>query len=139
MEGFNTELNLRIDWSEMDLYGHVNNVSFFKYIQAARVNYWEKIGLNHMHSQQNIGPILASTGCQFKKPLFFPGQITIKSKVGFVKTTSFSIQHLILNHQNEVAAEAEDIIVIYDFNKNEKAGIPGFLLSNIKEVEKREL
>lgn len=139
MEGFNTELSLRIDWSEMDLYGHVNNVSFFKYIQAARVNYWEKIGLNHMHSQQNIGPILASTGCQFKKPLFFPGQITVKSKVGFVKTTSFSIQHLVLNEQNEIAAEAEDVIVIYDFNKNEKAGIPGFLLSNIKEVEKRDL
>lgn len=135
MEGYNTELKLRIDWSEMDLYGHVNNVSFFKYIQAARVNYWEKIGLNHLHNLQNLGPILASTGCQFKKPLFFPGNITIKSKVGFVKTTSFSIQHIILNEQNEIAAEAEDIIVVYDFNKNEKAGIPGFLKESIEKTE----
>lgn len=136
MEGYNTALKLRIDWSEMDLYGHVNNVSFFKYIQAARVNYWEKIGLNHMHSTENIGPILASTGCQFKKPLFFPSNITVISKVGFIKTTSFSIQHLILNEQNEISAEAEDVIVIYDFNKNEKAGIPGFLSDKIKEIEK---
>lgn len=135
MEGYNTELKLRIDWSEMDLFGHVNNVSFFKYIQAARVNYWDKIDLNRMHANQNIGPILASTGCQFKKPLFFPGNITIKSRVEFIKNTSFSLQHILLNDTNEIAAEAEDIIVIYDFNKNEKAGIPGFLKVTIEKTE----
>ena len=34
-------LHLRIDWSEMDVFGHVNNVMFMKYVQAARVHYWE--------------------------------------------------------------------------------------------------
>lgn len=39
MDNYNTSLELRIDWSEMDLFGHVNNVAFFKYVQASRVNY----------------------------------------------------------------------------------------------------
>lgn len=36
-----TELNLRIDWSELDLFGHVNNVMYAKYMQASRVHFME--------------------------------------------------------------------------------------------------
>ncbi len=128
MEGFSTELSLRIDWSEMDLFGHVNNVSFFKYIQASRVNFWEQTGITKLHKEQNIGPMLASTNMQFKKPLFYPGKVTIKCKVGFVKTTSFSFQHVILNNKGEIAAEAEDVMVLFDFNKNEKTVLPKSIL-----------
>jgi acyl-CoA thioester hydrolase len=137
MEGYNTELNLRIDWSEMDLFGHVNNVSFFKYIQASRVNYWEQIGLNKLHKESNQGPMLASASCQFKKPLFFPGNISIVSKIGFIKTSSFSIQHLILNEKGEIAAEAEDVVVFFDFNKHEKLALTKALLQKIESIEKK--
>lgn len=128
MEGYNTELSLRIDWSEMDMFGHVNNVSFFKYIQASRVNYWEQTGITKMHKEKNIGPMLASTNMQFKKPLFYPGKVTIKCKLGFKKNTSFSIEHLILNDKGEIAAIAEDIMVMFDFNKNEKTALPKSVL-----------
>ena len=138
MEGYNTELTLRIDWSEMDLFNHVNNVSYFKYIQAARVNYWEVIGLSYMHNNSNTGPILASTSCQFKQPLFYPGSITICTKVGFVKTTSFSLQHFILNDKGEIAAEAEDVIVLYNFTMHEKCPIPIPILQEIELREKKK-
>lgn len=51
---FSTELQLRIDWSELDYFQHVNNVAFFKYIQASRVNYWDIIGLSKMHLDSKI-------------------------------------------------------------------------------------
>ncbi len=45
MELFPLKLRLRIDWSEIDLFGHVNNVATLKYVQAARVNCLEALGL----------------------------------------------------------------------------------------------
>ena len=33
--GLQTQITLRIDWSELDLFGHVNNVAFHKYAQTA--------------------------------------------------------------------------------------------------------
>ncbi|MGZ3884188.1 MAG: acyl-CoA thioesterase [Bacteroidia bacterium] len=138
MEGYNTELVLRLDWSEMDLFGHINNVSFGKYVQASRVNYWEEIGFTKMHTESKIGPLLASTSIQFKKPLFYPGQITICAKIGFVKTTSFSIQHVILNGDNETVAEAEDVVVLFDFNKNEKTPLPRPIIEAMEKREKRK-
>ncbi len=40
-----TKLNLIIDWSEPDVFSHINNVMFTKYVHAARLNYTECIGL----------------------------------------------------------------------------------------------
>jgi acyl-CoA thioester hydrolase len=121
---FPTSLNLRLDWSELDLFGHINNVMFFKYIQASRVNYWETIGLTVMYEETQIGPMLVSTGCQFRKQLHYPGNITVRTRMSFIKTTSFGLQHKIYNDNDELCAEAEDAIVIFDFNKHEKSPFP---------------
>ena len=135
---FNVRLQLRVDWSELDYFGHVNNVSFFKYVQASRVNYWDHIGLTKSHRETNIGPMLASAKCDFKKPLFYPGQVTILSRVDFIKNTSFCIIHQLINEELEIVAEAKDIIVMYDFNKNEKIQFPQELRKKIEHVEQRK-
>lgn len=111
----------------MDLFGHVNNVNYFKYTQAARVNSWEEMGLNLLHKETKTGPILASASCQFKRPLFYPGNIIVETKVEFIKSTSFGIAHRIIDANGQIAAEANDVVVFYDFNKNEKVVIPDYL------------
>ena len=134
---FPVKLQLRIDWSELDYFGHVNNVSFFKYIQASRVNYWDNIGLTRSHRETNIGPMLASCKCDFKQPLFYPSQITILSRVDFIRNTSFSICHRIMNHKGEIAAEAQDVMVMFDFNRNEKIAFPKGLKERIEKLEEK--
>ena len=110
-------MRLRLDWSELDLLGHINNVS---YIQAARINYWEQCGLSPMFHETPIGPILLSTGCQFIKPLFYPGEIEIHTVVEFAKTTSYGLHHRISNAAGELVAEAHDVVVNFDFTSNTK-------------------
>ncbi len=138
MHNFPVKLPLRIDWSEMDLFGHVNNVTYFKYIQASRVNYWELSGLAGSFSKTKIGPILLSTSCQFLTPLFYPGNIVVECRIEFIKNTSFGIHHRILNEQSQVAAEAHDVIVNFDFNKNEKSAISEQFRKAAEDIEGRE-
>lgn len=135
MDNFPVKLPIRIDWSEMDLFGHVNNVSYFKYIQASRVNYWEVSGLQDQFRESRIGPILLSTGCQFRQPLFYPGNITVEARIEFIKNTSFGIHHRILNHLGEVAAEAHDVIVTFDFGKNEKVPVSEAFRRSVELIE----
>lgn len=123
MHHFPARLQLRLDWSEMDLFGHINNVAYFKYIQASRVNYWELTGLAASFAQTRIGPILLSTTCQFIKPVHYPGNIIIQARMEFIKHTSFGLHHQVLNERGEVAAEAHDIIVNYDFAADSKTPI----------------
>ncbi|HEY3388191.1 MAG TPA: acyl-CoA thioesterase [Prolixibacteraceae bacterium] len=134
MEPFSLKLELRIDWSEIDLFGHVNNLSIQKYIQSAKVNYLEAIGLMPSQSAIKVGPTLVSSTCQFRKMSFYPGNVTIWSKVDLIKTTSFRILHKIMNDQNEIVAEAQDIIVLFDFEKNTKRVIPEEIKKKIIEL-----
>jgi hypothetical protein len=88
-----TKIDIRIDWSEIDLFGHVNNLAIMKYVQAARVNMLEDLKLMQLQAEEKKGPILASIECQFLKPLFYPGQVTVYSNIGAIKNSSFQIHH----------------------------------------------
>lgn len=125
------KLKLRIDWSEIDGLGHINNLAIMKYIQAGRVNYLESIGLLPVKPENRTGPIIASITCQFRKPLFYPGNVTVYSRVDLIKNTSFRIQHEVINDDAEIVAEAHDIIVFYDFDKNTKLALPEDLKKKI--------
>jgi acyl-CoA thioester hydrolase len=122
----------------MDLYGHINNVMYFKYLQASRVNYWEATGIGKDFKTTNIAPILASTKCDFKKPLHFPGNIIVQAKLDFIKNTSFGIIHQIINEHHEIVAIGNDVMVMYDFSKNKKVLFPDDLKLFIEAKEREK-
>ncbi|MHA7056597.1 acyl-CoA thioesterase [Aquimarina sp. M1] len=113
---FKLSLKLRIDWSEMDTYQHINNVNFMKYMQSARVQFWEVSGLSKLYAETKKGPMLVSTKCDFKNPLFFPGNVLIKTKVAFIKNSSFGLYHELYNDDSTLCAIGHDVAVCFDFN-----------------------
>ena len=96
-------------------------------------------GLSKDFNEHKIGPILLSTGCQFIQPLFYPGNIIVACRIEFIKITSFGIHHQILNEKNEVAAEAHDVIVTFDFKKNEKVPVSEEFRKAVARIEGREV
>jgi acyl-CoA thioester hydrolase len=115
-----SRLTLRLDWSEMDLFGHINNVSYFKYLQASRVNFWEALGMNKLHETEGIGPSLAKTSCSFLKPLHYPGTIRIEVRVDWTKNSSFQLHHRIYDANENLCAEGEDVVVMFNYRENRK-------------------
>ena len=124
MEKFSIDLPIRIDWSEMDLFGHINNVAYFKYVQSARVNFLETIGINTANPDNKISFVLAHSSCNYRQPLYFPDEIVVKTKTDWVKNSSMQLNHVIYNSKKEVCAEAIDIIVLYDYAAHSKLSIP---------------
>ncbi len=116
-------INIKIDWSDMDLFGHINNVAYFKYMQSARVNYCECVGINTYNSNIKQSFAVASSNCDFKQPLYYPENITINSAVEWIKNSSFKLIHTIYNSKNELVANAYDIIVLFDYETHNKINI----------------
>ncbi|NLX91977.1 MAG: acyl-CoA thioesterase [Firmicutes bacterium] len=134
MNGYAYKLERRIDWFEIDFRGHVNNVSFIYYVQEARVEFFHKIGLMQSQAKEKEGPVLASITCNYYRPLFYPGKICVYSRVSEIKNTSFIVNHAIYNDRNEMAAEAKDILVYYDFVKENKLIIPDKLRMKLEKA-----
>jgi len=127
-------MELRIDWSEIDAFGHINNLAIMKYAQSSRVDYLERVGLMQSQAESGMGPILASISCQFRKPLFYPGRVTVHSRVDTIKNTSFHIRHDIRNDRGELVAEAVDVIVFFDFVRGVKAVLPAELRARFEDT-----
>lgn len=133
LSAYNLSLEIRIDWSDLDLYQHVNNVSYMRYLQSGRVNFWEATGIYENYNKSNRGTMLVSTHCDFKKSLYYPGTAIVKTKLGSIKNSSFSLNHLILNEHGEICAEGEDVVVCYDFDENKTFRIPDELRTILKK------
>ncbi len=117
-------LELRIDWSEVDPFGHVNNLAIMKYVQAARIKFLETIGMMQHHAETRVGPTLVASHCQFKKQLFYPGQVIVVARTEALGSTSFQIKHTVMDASQSIVAEAIDVLVLLDFNANAKRVIP---------------
>ena len=124
MNDYPLTYELGIDWSEIDSFGHVNNLAIMRYVQSTRVYCLERIGMMQHHAATGVGPILASTSCQFKKQLHYPGRVEIKARFDHIKNTSFHMTYALFNDDRELVAEAHDVLVMFDFDKNVKIQIP---------------
>lgn len=137
MNNFNTKMEIRIDWSEIDLLGHINNLAIMKYIQTARIDFLEKLSMLPLSSETGLGPVLASTNCQFKKQLFYPGMVQVCSRIDQIKNTSFQMHHIVQDDTGDAVAEAHDVIVMFNFNKNAKQAIPDIYRERIDKIAHR--
>ena len=61
------------------------------------------------------------------------GKAIIKTRLDFIGTKSFGIEHRILDEQGEVCAEGKDVVVYFDFNKKETIPVP----EEIREIISR--
>lgn len=132
---FNTQVNVPIDWADLDLFGHVNNVIFFRYVQNARIHYCGQIGLTSLYDDEKLSFMVASSQCRFKKPLYYPGHVTVKIRVDWIKNSSFQMDYQILKGE-DLVAEANDVIVVYDHRKKTKVTMPDNMRARLAEIEK---
>jgi acyl-CoA thioester hydrolase len=130
----NTELDIRIDWAELDLFGHVNNVAFFRYMQAARVDFCDAAGLTSLNEADKLSFMVASSRCQFKKPLYYPGHVKINTRCDWTKNSSFQLSYILTGDDGRLLAEGQDVLVIFDHRKKIKVNISEALRSRLGPV-----
>jgi len=115
--------DIEIDWSEIDAYQHVNNLTYFKYVQSARVDLCAQAGIAISSQSTRPGFMVARTECDFKAALNYPGAVEVVSRITEIGESSFQIAHLIFDQTGMIAAELKDVLVLFDFATNKKVAI----------------
>ena len=126
--------NSRIDWSDLDILGHVNNLAFSRFFQAARVEYCAHIGLN-VYLGMTTGPILAASRVQFIAQLFFPGNVRVLTRVKKTGGTSIVLEHALYDDGGTLCAYAEDVVVRFDFAEKTKIPLGDEIMEKIAAYE----
>jgi len=130
------ETKIKVAWGDMDAMGHVNNVTFIKYLENARVEYLERIMMLKSDRTTQLGPILLQINCRYIQPTFYPDNLTIQTNVTKVGNTSMVLIHEIVSEKLGKVAQGESVVVFYDPIKKEKCIIPDDIKAIIGEIEK---
>jgi len=137
MEHFPTKIIVPVAWGDMDAFGHVNNVMYFRYFESARIKYFEAIDFQHFDINDGIGPILAHTNCQFKKPVTYPDQLTVVVRVKSIGRTSMVMEHIIVSDKLGEAAKGEGVVVCLNYKTGQTVAIPDALRKAIEKHEQK--
>src|SRR5262245_22641858 len=69
-----------IRWGDMDAMGHVNNTVYFRYMEQARVSWFEEQRARG-EAWKDAGIVIASASCNFKRALGYPGTVEVRMSV----------------------------------------------------------
>lgn len=81
------EMRLPIRWGDMDAMGHVNNTSYFRYLETVRIDWMYSIGC--VPDPKGEGPVIVNAFCNFYKQLEYPGDVLIRMYASDPGRTTF--------------------------------------------------
>lgn len=116
------EAEVRVRFCETDMAGHVNNTSYFIYLEEARGKFFRDIFPEHLNSVGRF--ILASTKCDYVSQAYFGQPLMIESWITHIGNKSFRFNHNIRdNDTGQVIAEAEATIVHFNYEEQKSESI----------------
>lgn len=118
------ELEIPIRWGDMDAMGHVNNTVYFRYMEQARISWFDAIGLPP--SPDGQGPVIVNAACTFVRQLEYPGTVLCRHYVGRIGTSSFdtTVTMSRTDQPDVVYAECSARCVWVDYPRRKSAPLP---------------
>lgn len=114
---FSFYIEVRVRFSETDMYGHMNNTVSFTYFEQARIDYFRHLGiLMPAAIDENIEgiPIVADLQCDYVRQVFFDDVLKIYTKVAKVGNSSLDIHYMGKNQKDEVCFTGRGTVVQMD-------------------------
>ena len=114
-------------WHDNDIYGHVNNVTYYSFFDSAVNTYLIERGGLDIHEGQVVGFVVSSS-CDYFASIAYPDQIEIGLRVG--KLGSSSVQYelaVFKSGEDEACAAGRFVHVFVDRGSNQPVPIPDTL------------
>jgi len=121
------EMLIPIRWGDMDALNHVNNTTYFRYMETARVDWMRSIAA--MPTPAGEGPVIVNAFCNFYKQLEYPGDVLIKLYTSDPARTTFETWATMARADRpDVMCAAGGATTIWvDFPKQKAIALPDWL------------
>jgi len=98
-------------WMDNDVYGHVNNVQYYSFIDTAVAEFLIAEGVLDLATSTVVG-LVVETQCRYFAPISFPDRITCGLRCGRLGTTAIRYEiGVFRNAEAEASAEAHFVHV----------------------------
>lgn len=101
-----------IRWGDMDALGHVNNTVYFRYMEQARIEWFERVAVARGFEPSATGQVIVNASCTFERALVYPGAIEVRMFLGGLGRTSVGSHYEIFKDGHRHAEGAAKMVWI---------------------------
>ena len=121
-----------VAWGDMDAFGHVNNVLYYRYMESARIRYMDELNI----FQHDVYTVVASNQCKYIRPVFYPDQLKIGVRVEEMRNSALRMSYLLWSEQQQaIVALGEAVMVCVDKENMLKLPIPEIIRQKVTKIE----
>lgn len=80
-------MEIPIRWGDMDAMGHVNNTTYFRYMEQIRISWFDALGF--APDPNGEGPVIVNAHCTFQRELVYPGTVLATQYVSDIGRSSW--------------------------------------------------
>ncbi|MGA8049426.1 MAG: thioesterase family protein [Burkholderiales bacterium] len=126
--------HIPIRWGDMDAMGHVNNTVYFRFMEQARICWFDRV-LPRGEGRKSNGIVIVSASCHYRRPMTYPGTVEVKLFVGTPGASSIPTYYeMRVDDDPQPYATGEAVVVFIDVAKNKPVRVPEGLRARLKEL-----
>ncbi len=76
-----------IRWGDMDAMGHVNNTVYFRYMEQARISWFDAL-VPEAEAWRSTAIVIANATCNYRRPMTYPGVVEVRLSIGAIGGSS---------------------------------------------------
>ena len=121
------EMTIPIRWGDMDAMNHVNNTTYFRYLETMRIDWMRSIGCRP--DPKGEGPVIVNAFCNFYRQLEYPGDVLVKMYVSDPGRTTFETWCTLerTDQPGVVCAAGGATTIWVDFPQQKAQTLPGWM------------
>lgn len=125
---------VKVRYSETDQMGVVHHGNYAQYLELARIEWLEKLGISYKVMEEN-GMMLPVYELYFKflKPAVFDDELHIKTRLKKLPNVKIEFDYQIFNKKEELLTVASTILVFMDAKNNRPVRCPDYILEKLKD------
>jgi acyl-CoA thioester hydrolase len=121
-------------WHDNDVYGHVNNVTYYSFFDSAVNTYLIEVGGLDIHGGAVVGFVVSSS-CDYFASIAFPDRIEIGLRVGKLGNSSVQYELAVFKAgEDEACAAGRFVHVFVDRESNRPVSIPDGLRKALSDL-----
>ena len=125
---FNFHYKIETRWKDLDAFQHINNAVYATYIESARVDLFKRWGIPGTNTGKSI--IMASLKISYLKQLKHPSLLVIGQRLCRLGKTSFDIESIIFDEEQNPVCHAIVVAVCFDFDSQKSIDVYESIISD---------
>lgn len=113
---------IAVRWRDMDVHRHVNNTVYFRYLEQARIEWFDT--MRSEWSEADQGCVIASAQCNYLKPLAYPATIEVYLYAGPPGRSSFTFYYDVLRAGDGSIKYAEGYTRLVWIDRHAERSVP---------------